>query len=66
MSPSDSNASSSNNAGSSGNGVNADEEFFDLNGDPAMLMDPNYQCIRFQPFQENTWNTLADEAYNEL
>jgi len=66
MSPSDSNASTSNNGGSTGNGVNLDEEFFDVNGDPAMFMDPNYQCIKFQPFQDNTWHSLADDTFKEL
>lgn len=68
ISSSDSNCSN-NNAGSSNNGnsVSVDDDYgFDFSGDPSMFLDSNYQCIKFQSFQENTWHTLADEAFKEL
>lgn len=65
LSPADSNSSNTN-GGISQNG-NGDEEFgFDFNGDPSVFLDANYQCIKFQSFQESTWHTLADANYKEL
>ena len=44
-----------------------DDEFgFDFSGDPSMFLDSNYQCIKFQAFQENTWHSLVDEHFKEL
>jgi len=66
LSPSDSNASNTNGNGNSNSGQ-ADEEFgFDFSGDPSVFLDSNYQCIKFQPFQESTWHMLADESFKEL
>ncbi|XP_022249747.1 myelin regulatory factor-like isoform X2 [Limulus polyphemus] len=31
-----------------------------------MLIDTAYQCIRFQPFQQNTWHVLCDASLKEL
>jgi len=28
--------------------------------------DTSFQCIRFQPFQESSWNTLCDHSLKEL
>jgi hypothetical protein len=28
--------------------------------------DTSFQCIRFQPFQETSWNTLCDHSLKEL
>lgn len=61
---SDSNCSN-NGGGNNGNSVD-DDYGFDFSGDPSMFLDSNYQCIKFQPFQENTWHTLADETFKEL
>ncbi|CAL8115850.1 unnamed protein product [Orchesella dallaii] len=68
MSPSDSNCSNNNSSnGNCGNGANMDDDYgFDFSGDPSMFLDSNYQCIKFQAFQENTWHTLTDEAFKEL
>lgn len=44
-----------------------DEYSFDFNGsDNGMFMDSAYQCIRFQPFQPNTWHALCDISTKEL
>jgi len=68
MSPSDSNCSNNNSTnGNGGSGGQMDDDYgFDFSGDPSMLLDSNYQCIKFQAFQENTWHTLTDEAFKEL
>ncbi|XP_076351458.1 uncharacterized protein LOC143247371 isoform X3 [Tachypleus tridentatus] len=31
-----------------------------------MLIDTAYQCIKFQPFQQNTWHVLCDASLKEL
>lgn len=68
MSPSDSTCSNNNGSsnGNSGNGGQVDDDYFDFSGDPSMFLDSNYQCIKFQSFQENNWHTLTDEAFKEL
>jgi hypothetical protein len=68
MSPVDSNSSNNASVATSSNGSagNVDDEFFDLSNDPSIFMDPNYQCIKFQPFQDNTWNSLTDDNFKEL
>lgn len=59
-------SNSSNGAVANENVGNMEDEFYDLSNDPSIFMDPNYQCIKFQPFQEHTWHTLADETFKEL
>ncbi|CAG7785964.1 unnamed protein product [Allacma fusca] len=64
LSPTDSDSSNNN---STANNGHVDDEFgFDFSGDPSMFLDSNYQCIKFQPFQENTWHLLADPEFKEL
>lgn len=69
MSPgAESTTSTTHNASGTGNdnGGSLDDDFYDLSNDPSIFMDPNYQCIKFQPFHEHTWLPLADEALKEL
>lgn len=69
MSPgAESSTSPSHNGNGPGNDQDGsmDEDFYDLSNDPSVFMDPNYQCIKFQPFQEQNWVPLADEALKEL
>ncbi len=70
MSPAESTTSTNQNpSGTSGNNENGgslDDDFYDLSNDPSIFMDPNYQCIKFQPFQEHTWLPLADDNFKEL
>lgn len=32
----------------------------------ALFVDSSYQCIRFQPFQQNTWSQLLDKDMKEI
>ncbi|GFR22083.1 myelin regulatory factor [Trichonephila clavata] len=45
-----------------------DEYSFDFSGPDGsgMFLDSAYQCIRFQPFQQNTWAILCDHTLKEL
>ncbi|XP_054717587.1 myelin regulatory factor-like [Uloborus diversus] len=45
-----------------------DEYSFDFSGPDGsgMFLDSAYQCIRFQPFQQNTWVILCDHSLKEL
>ncbi|GAB6021651.1 hypothetical protein CHUAL_004235 [Chamberlinius hualienensis] len=44
-----------------------DDISFDFNGDPQMaFVDSNYQCIRFQPFQQSVWHVVCDANLKEL
>jgi len=33
---------------------------------PNTYLDSAYQCIKFQAFQQNTWNTICDTTLKEL
>lgn len=49
----------------SGGGSVADEEYAGSeNG--ACLSDSQYQCIRFQTFQQTSWHVLCDQNLTEL
>ncbi|KAG8196834.1 hypothetical protein JTE90_027547 [Oedothorax gibbosus] len=45
-----------------------DDYSFDFSGPDGsgMFLDSAYQCIRFQPFQQNTWAILCDHTLKEL
>lgn len=50
---------------------NLDDEYgFDYNAShedvPVGYFDSTYQCIRFQAFQQNTWNVICDTSLKEL
>lgn len=38
----------------------------DYNLDGNMYSESSYQCIRFQPFQQNQWHILCDQNLKEL
>ncbi|XP_023243166.1 myelin regulatory factor-like isoform X3 [Centruroides sculpturatus] len=47
----------------------SDEDYsFDFAGSETsqMFLDSTYQCIRFQPFQQNSWHILLDRNLKEL
>lgn len=46
--------------------MSSDEEYsYEFSADSSMFND-NYQCIRFQAFQQNTWHLLFDNNLKEL
>uniref|UniRef100_T1IU89 DNA excision repair protein ERCC-1 n=1 Tax=Strigamia maritima TaxID=126957 RepID=T1IU89_STRMM len=49
------------------NSEQSNEYNFDFNGESTLnFLDATYQCIRFQPFQQNTWHLLCDRNIKEL
>ncbi|XP_063220444.1 myelin regulatory factor isoform X2 [Bacillus rossius redtenbacheri] len=43
-----------------------DDYSFDIPGESNLYLDSNYQCIRFQPFQQTAWHVLCDQNLKDL
>ncbi|KAB7500189.1 hypothetical protein Anas_11428, partial [Armadillidium nasatum] len=41
---------------------NGEEEEFSMDTPSNGFLDPSLQCIRFQPFQQNTWSIICDSS----
>ncbi|VEN58112.1 unnamed protein product, partial [Callosobruchus maculatus] len=46
-----------------GNNTSLDEDYA---SSEACLSEPQYQCIKFSPFQQNNWHTLCDQNLSEI
>lgn len=45
---------------------NGDEEDFSVDAQSNNFLDPSFQCIRFQPFQQQSWSIICDSSLKEL